>query len=188
MAIISEVKSGLVLKINNDLGLVVDMTFVAPGKGSAFYKVKVKSLSSGKVIEHTIKSGESVEIAEVERENMQYLYPENDKYAFMNMETFEQMSISKDLIGDDARFLKEGLEVMFTTYEGRAVGILLPKKITYKVVEAPPAVKGNTAGGNVTKEVVLENGLKAQTPIFIVEGESIVINTETGFYVERAQK
>lgn len=186
MALISEVAKGTVLKINNDLGVVVGVNFVSPGKGSAFYRVRVKSLASEKVVEHTIKSGESVEIAEVARENMQYLYQESDKYAFMNMKTFEQVLVDNDTMGDDAKYLKEGLEVMTVLYEERVVGVTLPKKVKYKVTEAPPAVKGDSSSGNVTKEITLENGLKVQAPIFIKDGEEIILNTETGQYVERA--
>ena len=117
---------------------------------------------------------------------MQYLYKSGDNFAFMNNTNFEQVEMNADLIGVEAKYLKEGLEVIIGLYEERPVSVQLPKKVQYKVVEAPPAVKGDSASGNVTKEIVLDNGLTIQAPIFIKEGEEVVVNTETGEYSARA--
>ena len=122
----------------------------------------------------------------VEFQTMQYLYKSGENFAFMNNSTYEQIEMNADLIGDEAKYLKEGINAVIGMYEGMPVSIELPKKIQYKVVEAPPAVKGDSAGGNVTKEVVCENGLHVQVPIFIKEGEEILVNTETGLYSARA--
>jgi elongation factor P len=178
----TDIKKGAVIKHANDLYVVTDFKFVNPGKGSAFTKTKMKGISSGKSIEITYKSGENVETVQVQRQNMQFLYENAGIYSFMNNETYETVEISADIVGDDAKYLKEGLVIIVVLYEGNPVAIQLPKKVTYMVEQAPPAVKGDTASGNVTKEVKLDNGLTVQAPIFIKEGENIVINTDTGEY------
>ena len=182
----NEIRKGVVIRHQNDLFVVVDFQHVNPGKGAAFVRTRIKSLGSGKVIEITYKAGESIDIARVDFQTMQYLYKSGDNHAFMNMSNYEQLEMRGDFIGEEVKYLKEGVEVIVGMYESRPVSIQLPKKIKYTVVEAPPAVKGDTASGNVTKEVVLDNGLRVQTPIFIKEGEEILVNTETGEYTERA--
>ena len=186
MASTSEIRKGAVIKHQNDLFVVVEFQHINPGKGAAFVRTRMKSLASGKVIEMTYKTSESVEIVSVNFTTMQFLYKTGENYAFMNMQTYEQIEMDGDLIGTDARYLKEGLDVIIGLYEERPVSIQIPKKIQYKVVEAPPAVKGDSAAGNVTKEIVLDNGLHIQAPIFIKEGEEILVNTETGDYSARA--
>lgn len=186
MATTSDIRKGAVIKHNGNLYVVVEFQHVNPGKGAAFTRTRMKDLAAGKVMELTYKSGESLDIVEVTFQTMQYLYKTDERYAFMNMSSYEQIEIDLDIIGDDAKYLKEGLDVIVGLYEGRPVSIQLPKKIQYKVVEAPPAVKGDSASGNVTKEVILDNGLKIQAPIFIKEGEEVLVNTETGEYSTRA--
>ncbi len=186
MASTSDIRKGVVIRQNNDLFVVVEFQHVNPGKGAAFVRTRMKSLGSGKVIENTYKTSETVDVVSVIFQTMQYLYESGNRHAFMNMSSYEQIEMDADLIGDDIKYLKEGLEVIVGLYEDRPVSIQLPKKIQYKVVEAPPAVKGDSASGNVTKEIVLDNGLKIQAPIFIKEGEEILINTETGLYSARA--
>lgn len=184
----SDIRKGAVIRNNNNLYVVVEFQHVNPGKGAAFTRTRMKELSSGKVIEITYKSGEAVDIVDVEFRTMQYLYKTGENYAFMNMTSFEQFEMNGDLAGDEGKYLKEGLEVIIGLFEDRPVSIELPKKIKYKVVEAPPAVKGDSASGNVTKEIKLENGLTIQAPIFIKEGEEILVNTETGLYSARASQ
>ena len=186
MASTSEIRKGVVIRHQNDLFVVVEFQHVNPGKGAAFVRTRMKSLASGKVIEITYKTVESVDIVSVDFSTMQFLYKTGDNFAFMNMQSYEQIEMNGDLIGDEAKYLKEGLEVIVGIYENRPVSIQLPKKVQYKVVEAPPAVKGDSASGNVTKEIVLENGLHIAAPIFIKEGEEILVNTETGEYSARA--
>lgn len=182
----SDIRKGVVIRHQNNLYVVVEFQHVNPGKGAAFTRTRMKDLASGKVIEITYKSGENVDIVSVQFQTMQYLYKTGDNFAFMNMSTYEQIEMNGDLIGEEGKYLKEGLEVVIGMYEERPVSIELPKKVKYKVVEAPPAVKGDTASGNVTKEVTLDNGLKIQAPIFIKEGEEVLVNTETGEYSARA--
>lgn len=182
----TDIKKGAIIKHNNDLYLVTVAQFVNPGKGAAFIKTKMKSLSSGKSMEVTYKSGESVDTVQVEYVNTQYLYNNGSFYSFMNQATYETVEVDVSLLGDDVKYLKDGLVVVMAMHEGRPVAMQLPKKIQYKVMEAPPAVRGDSASGNVTKEIVLDNGLKVQAPIFIKEGEEILVNTETGEYSSRA--
>lgn len=184
----TDIKKGAVIRRQNVLYVVTAAQFVNPGKGSAFTKTKLKSITSGKSMEITYKSGESVDTVQVDHVNMQYLYKTGAMYSFMNQETYETVDIAEDVVGDDGTYLKEGLQVIVLVHEGRAVALELPKKITYTVSEAPPAVKGDSAGGNVTKEIVLDNGLKVQAPIFIKEGEKVLVNTETGEYGGRVSE
>jgi len=188
MASTSEIRKGAVIKHQNDLFVVVEFQHINPGKGAAFVRTRMKSLGTGKVIEITYKTVETVDIVSVQFLTMQYLYKSGDNYAFMNMQSYEQVEMEGDLIGDDAKYLKEGMNVIIGLYEERPVSIQIPKKVQYTVVEAPPAEKGNSASGNVTKEIVLDNGLRIQAPIFIKEGEEILVNTETGDYSARASK
>ena len=198
----SDIRKGAVIRHNGNLYVVVEFQHVNPGKGAAFTRTRMKDLASGKVIEITYKSGEAVDIVSVAFQTMQYLYKTGDRfddahgrleqqskgdnYAFMNMTTYEQVEMNGDLVGDEGKYLKEGLEVIIGLFEDRPVSLELPKKVKYRVAEAPPAVKGDTASGNVTKEIVLDNGLRVQAPIFIKEGEEILVNTETGQYSARA--
>lgn len=182
----TDIHKGAVIKHNNDLYVVTSAQFVNPGKGSAFVKTKLKSISSGKGTEITYKSGESVDTVSVEYVNMQYLYNNTRAYSFMNKDTFETVDVDADLLGDDVKYLKEGLEVVMATHEDRVVAMQLPKKIRYTVKDAPPAIKGDSASGNVTKEITMDNGLKIYAPIFIKENEEILVNTETGEYSGRA--
>ncbi len=184
----TDIKKGAVIRHQNDLWVVTAFQFVNPGKGSAFTKTKMRSISSGKSLEVTYKSGENVDVVTVSRVNMQYLYKSGDNYSFMNQETYETVDVNADILGDDAKYLRDGLDVIAVMYEGNVVAIDLPKKVVYKVKQAPPAVKGDTASGNVTKEVVLDNDLKIQAPIFIKEGEEVIVNTETGDYGGRSQE
>src|SRR3989338_390710 len=158
----SEIRKGVVIKNNDELYVVVEFQHINPGKGAAFTRTSMKHLGSGKVVENTYKT--------------------RDNYAFMNMSSYEQIEMNGDLVGDEGKYLKEGLEVIVGLYDGMPVSIQIPKKVQYKVVEAPPAVKGNSASGNVTKEIVLDNGLHIYAPIFIKEGEEVLVNTETGDY------
>lgn len=186
MASTSDVRKGVVIRHNGELYAVVEFQHINPGKGAAFVRTRMKHLGTGKVLEITYKTSESVDIVSVQFQTMQYLYQSGENFAFMSSSNYEQIEMNGDLIGDDSKYLKEGLEVIIGTYEGIPVSIQLPKKVQYKVVEAPPAVKGDSAAGNVTKEIVLDNGLKIQAPIFIKEGEEILVNTETGEYSARA--
>jgi len=188
MADTSDIKKDLFMMFNGVINSVVEFQHVSPGKGSAFVRVRLKNVQTGKVIEHTLKSGETIEVVDLDRTKMQYLYKDADNYYFMDNATFEQHGLSVDLIGDKGYYLKEGQEAAILMHGATALSIDLPKKLTFEVTEAMPAVKGDTSSGRVLKEVTIETGMKVNVPIFIEQGEKIVINTETGEYVERASE
>ncbi len=188
MADTTDIKKGAVIRHNNNLFVVTACQFVNPGKGQAFVKTKLKSIDGAKGTELTFKSGETVDVVDVFHENLQFLYQNGDFFSFMNKDNYETVDVSKDVLGEDAPYLKEGLEVVASLHDGAVVAVQLPKKVTYTVKSAPPAVKGDSSSGNVTKEIELDNGLKIQAPIFITDGEEIVVNTETGEYGGRSQE
>jgi elongation factor P len=185
MADTTAIKKGAVIQHNNDLFVVSDFQFVNPGKGAAFTKTKMKSITTGKSLEITYKSGENVDVVEVERKNAQFLYANGDVLSFMVLDTYETIEMNEDVVGDEAKYLKEGLTVIVAFFEGNPVAVDLPRKISYSVKVAPPAVKGDSASGNVTKDIELENGLIVQAPIFIKEGEHILVNVDDGAYAGR---
>lgn len=186
MSTTSDIKKSVVIKFKDEPHLVVEFQHVNPGKGSAFVRTRLRNLRNGKVFENTYKSGETVDFLDVIKKKMQYLYKEGANYNFMDNRNFEQVMVNEELMMGGGVYLKEGQEVTVLTLDEIPVGIEMPMKITLKVTEAAPAVKGNTASGNITKDVTLENGLVVKAPLFIKEGDSIIINTETGEYVERA--
>ena len=147
-------------------------------------QTKLRNIITGKVIEYSFKFGEKVEEADVTREKASFLYADAEGTHFMNQETFETIDMPKEVTEEQEQFLKEGLEVTIVRFNGKPVSVELPIKVEYKVVEAPPDVKGNS-GGNITKPVKLETGLTVNAPMFIKEGETIRVSTVTGEYVER---
>lgn len=185
MASPNEIKKGTVINQNGDLWVVVDFQRVSPGKGSSFVRTKMKSIQTGKVQDVVFKSAETLVFEDVMYKDMQYLYHDESVATFMDAVSYEQIELSTDTLGDDVKYLKEGLDVKIAMHGETPVALELPRKIQYKIISAPPAVKGDTASGNVTKEVEMDNGMKAQVPIFIKEGDKIAINTDTGEYVER---
>lgn len=183
----SDFRRNLAIKYNNETWLVVDYQFVNPGKGAAFTRSKLKNVRSGKVIEVTFKSGESIEEANMEYRSCQYLYNDGTGYYFMDSRTYDQFSLSKEAIGDQTDFLQENTEIRVITIDNQPVSLQLPPKMVFKVIEAPPGEKGDTATGG-TKPVVIETGAIVNAPLFIKEGDYIRVNTETHEYVERVQK
>lgn len=184
----NDIKKGTVINIHGELWFVMHFQRVSPGKGSSFVRTKIKQLQTGKVMDQVFKSSETLTFEDVRYKKMQYLYNDGSLYTFMDIQSYDQVQLDKEQIGEDEKFLKEGLEVTIIIHGDHALTIELPKKIVYKVVSAPPVVKGDTASGNVTKEVILENQLKIQAPAFIKEGEQIFVNTETGEYSERVNE
>jgi len=187
MSSTSEIKKGSVIRENGELWVVTEFQHVNPGKGAAFVRTRVKNVKSGKTLEKTYKTSESVNLVDMEYRNMQYLYHDATGYAFMDSGTYEQVSMSDADVGDQGKYLKEGMDITLTMYEGLPISLQLPRKMTFKVAETAPAVKGDTASGNVTKEAKTDAGFMVQVPIFINEGDEIVVNTDTGEYVERAK-
>ncbi len=182
---INDIKNGMTVLIDGNIYLIVEFQHVKPGKGPAFVRIKLKNLRTGSTIEQTFNTNIKFEKAIIEKKPMQYLYSNGDMYNFMNMETYEQIDLAKENLGDNAKFLKEGLEVEVTFYKGEVLGINLPEKIEYEVTDTEPAVKGNTAT-NATKEATLENGLTVKVPLFISANERIIVSTKDGKYDSRA--
>lgn len=180
----SDFKKGVAVLWKNEPFVITDFQKVNPGKGTAFTRTKIKNCKTCKVLEITFKSGEQVETADLQKKKAQYLYEEPENYNFMEQDSYEQVSIPKDLIEEQGKFLKEDLEVYILYYNNNPISIDLPPKATYKVTEAPDAVKGDTST-TATKYITLENGLKIQAPLFVKEGDIVRVNTETGEYVER---
>lgn len=182
---INDIKNGMTIVIDGNIFQILEFLHVKPGKGPAFVRIKLRNLRTGSTIEQTFNTNIKFEKAIIEKKPMQFLYSSGDMYNFMNMETYEQMDLSKDSLGDNAKYLKESLEVDVTFYKGEVLGITLPEKIEYEVVTTEPGVKGNTAT-NATKEATLENGLTIKVPLFINEHEKVVISTKDGKYDSRA--
>lgn len=180
-------RPGTVLKIGNDLMLVVKFEMHRAGRGATNIKMRLKNLLQNSTLDRVFDAEEKMEDVTLDRSKFEYLYSSGDSYSFMSQETYEQIELSADDIGDSVSFLKEGLIVDVQQYEGKFVGIMLPANVKLLVTECDPSVKGNTADGKITKDATLETGYKIKVPGFIEAGETIVVNTETGEYQERAK-
>ncbi|MCF7934277.1 MAG: elongation factor P [Spirochaetia bacterium] len=179
-----QIDKGMALLVKGQPFIVVDREFVNPGKGSAFVRVKMKSPTTGQVLRETIKTQESVEDIMVDDKDCQYLYNDGEMYHFMDTETFEQFEIPMKSFEDYQFLMKDGESYRVTMWESRPLNIVIPFKVVYEVAEAEDAVKGDTVNG-ASKIVVTETGLKVKVPIFIKQGEKILVNTETKEYLER---
>ena len=185
MANVSDMKRGQVIKWKNDLWVIKDFQHVSPGKGSAFTRIKLKGIASGKMVENTFKATETLEYVQVDRKTMQFLYGDDNGATFMDMVSYEQVQVDADVVGDERKYLQEGLQVSVAMKGDQPIAIELPKKVEYEVEEADPAVKGDTVSGNVLKDSKMANGLRVRVPIFIKQGDKIMVNTESGEYSER---
>ena len=181
----NDLKNGITIEVEGSIYVVMDSQHVKPGKGAAIVKTKLKNLRTGSIIEKTFNAGVKVSTARIEKQFMQYLYEMNNSYYFMNMETYEQVELGKDQVGEGYKYLKENLEVYITFFEGEVLGLDLPDKVNLKVTHTEPAVKGNTTN-NAMKDAEVETGIQVRVPLFIEEGETIIISTEDGKYVSRA--
>jgi len=181
---VNDFKTGMTITYEGNLYQVLEFQHVKPGKGAAIVKTKLKNLRTGSIIEQSFNAGIKVEQGHVEKIKMQYLYESGGNYTFMNMNTYEQVEISLSQIENEAKFLKEGLEVLIFFYEGEMLGIELPEKIDYKIIATEPAIKGNTAT-NATKDATIETGLLVRVPLFIEQDEEIIVSTKDGKYVSR---
>lgn len=184
----NDIRKGTVINLDGDLWVVVGFQRVSPGKGSSFVRTRIKSLSSGKVVEQNFKSAENLTYEEVGFKKMQYIYGDDNTLTFMDGDTYEQVMLGRDVVGDDVKYLKEGLDVTIIMHGDKAIAMELPLKIQFTVAQTDPAVKGDTASGNVLKDAKADNGLDLRVPIFIKEGDEVLISTETGDYVERVSR
>ena len=182
----SDFKSGLKILLDGDPFVIVENEFVKPGKGQAFNRVRIRNLKTGRTIEKTFKSGDSVEGADVQDVDMQYLYGDGDFWYFMQPESFEQHTASKEAVGDAAQWLKDGLECIVTLWNGQPLTVTPPAQVELKIVETDPGMKGDTVTGG-TKPAKLETGAVVKVPLFINEGEVIRVDTRSAEYVARAK-
>jgi len=180
----NDFKTGISITHEGNLYVVMEFQHVKPGKGSAFVRSKLKNLRSGAIFDKTWRAGEKVAPAHIDKDKMSYLYAMGEQYVFMNSETYEQVEIAKKNIEYQLNFIIEGMEVNVISFEGEILGVDIPEKVTLTVTEADPAVKGNTAT-SATKDCVVETGFQLQVPLFVNQGEKVIINTNTGKYDKR---
>ncbi|MGD9000194.1 MAG: elongation factor P [Granulosicoccaceae bacterium] len=183
----NEFRSGLKLMIDGDPCSIIENEFVKPGKGQAFNRVKIRNLKTGRVIERTYKSGESVEAADVVDTEMQYLYTDGEFWYFMDPETYEQMGADANAVGDAVKWLKEQDICTVTLWNGVPLTVTPPNFVVLKVAQTDPGVRGDTSGGG-GKPATLETGAVVRVPLFIDEGEMLKVDTRTGEYVGRARE
>ena len=181
-----EFRNGMTLEIDGKVCQVMEFMHVKPGKGAAFVRVKLKDIINGGVVETTFRPTESFQEAFIERKKMQYLYNEGDLYYFMDNETYEQIPIGKDTLGDDFRFVKENENCKVCSYKGSVYAVEAPLFVELEIIETDPGFKGNTAT-NTLKPAKVETGAMVQVPLFIEQGERIKIDTRTGEYLERCK-
>ena len=180
----SDFRKGLKVQIDGEPYLMVEMNFVKPGKGNALYKCKLKNLLRGTTLSRTYKGGDTLEEADVMEVSCQFLYRQGDTFVLMNSQTFEQYELTAEQVGDDWRYLKDGLECSMTLFNGNPVVMTPPNHVELKVEYCEPGAKGDTST-NVTKPATVETGAEFTVPGFIKEGNVIKIDTRTGNYVER---
>lgn len=188
MATTADIKKGIAINFRNDIYLILDFQHVKPGKGGAFVRTRLKSLTSGKIIDQTFNSGEAIELVTVQRRKFQFLYHDEAGYHFMDQNTFEQVTLDADMV-DGKEFLKEGqeVEIVFHADSDRPLSCELPLHVVLTVEYAEPAVKGDTAN-NPMKKATLETGAVVMVPMFVESGIRIKVDTRTGAYVERVKE
>ncbi len=181
----NEIRPGNVIQHQNALWVAVKINAVKPGKGGAFAQVELKNLVNGSKLNERFRASETVERVRLEQKDHTYLYEEGDFLVFMDVETYEQINIPKDLIGERAAFLQDGIQVIVESHEGTPLGVQLPEHVTLEITETEPTVKGQTAASSY-KPATVDNGLRVMVPPFISTGERIIVNTQTIEYVKRA--
>lgn len=181
----NDFRNGVTIELDGEVYQVVEFQHVKPGKGSAFVRTRLKNVRTGAVLERTFNAGERVPRAHVDRREMQYLYRTGDQYTFMDLESYEQISLSAEVLDDALHFLKENMTVGILQYEGRVIGVDLPNSVELKVVDTEPGLRGDTATGG-TKPATLETGYVVRVPLFVNVGDVVVVDTRTGEYVSRA--
>ncbi len=183
----SDIRKGLKMMVDGQPYAVVDFQFVKPGKGQAFTRVKIRNMATGAVLERTYKSGEKLDPADVEERQLQYIYPDGSDFVFMDAQSGEQIHVPGDKIGDDAKWLSDGMNLDVTIFNGQAIGVELPPHVTLQITVCEPGVKGDTASG-ATKPATVSTGAVVNVPLFVQEGEWIKIDTTDGKYVERVNR
>lgn len=178
-------RNGVTFEMDGNVYQIIEFQHVKPGKGAAFVRTKIRNVIAGSVVEKTFNPSDKYPTAYVERKDMQYLYSDGDLYYFMDYETYEQLPISADTVGDNLKFVKENMDCKVLSYKGNVFGIEPPTFVELEITETEPGLKGDTAT-NVTKPAKVETGAEIRVPLFINEGDMIRIDTRTGEYMERA--
>ena len=181
----NEIRPGNVLEHNGGLWAVVKTNAVKPGKGGAFNQVEMKNLIDGTKLNERFRASETVERIRLEQKDFQFLYEQGDALVFMDLESYEQLELQKDFVGDRAAFLQDGMTVTVELYEEKPIGISLPDQVVLQITEADPVVKGQTAASSY-KPAVMENGVKVMVPPFVTAGERIIVDTNEITYIRRA--
>lgn len=177
-------KNGLTVEIEGNIYQILDFQHVKPGKGAAFVRTKLKNIINGGVVEKTFRPTEKFETAHIDRKDMQYLYTDGDLYNFMDMETYDQLAVNADVVGDSLKFVKENETVKVISHQGNVFAIEPPITVELRVTETEPGVKGDTATG-ATKPAIVETGAKILVPLFVNQGDTVKIDTRTGEYLSR---
>ena len=187
MVTAGDFKNGLTIEFENNIYQIIEFQHVKPGKGAAFVRTKIKNIKTGGVVEKTFRPTEKFENAQIDTKDMQYLYQDGDLYNFMDMETYDQIALSADQVGDSLKFVKENENVKVLSYKGSVFAVEPPLFVELEITETEPGVKGNTAT-NVLKPATVETGAVVKVPIFIEQGERIQIDTRTGEYLGRSKE
>ncbi|MGB0273709.1 MAG: elongation factor P [Flavobacteriaceae bacterium] len=187
MASTSDIRKGLCIHYNNDIYKIIEFLHVKPGKGPAFVRTKLKSVTSGKVVDNTFSAGHKIDDVRVETRKYQFLYAEGDVYHFMNTEDYNQIELQENIL-DQPKLMKEGevVTVMINTEDSSPLSVEMPASVILEITHTEPGVKGNTAT-NATKPATAETGAKINVPLFINEGDKIKVDTEKGTYIERVK-
>lgn len=181
----NDFRIGVTIEVEGEVYTVVDFQHVKPGKGAAFVRSRLKNVKTGAVVEKTFRAGEKLPRAHVDRREMQYLYNTGDQYIFMDNQSYDQLPLGEEQLGEALRFLKENMVITVLMYQGSPIGVELPNSVELKVVDTEPGFKGDTAAGG-SKPARLETGATVQVPFFINPGDVIRVDTRTGEYIERA--
>ena len=185
MATTNDLKNGMTLNIDGSLWTVVEFQHVKPGKGPAFVRTKMKQVLTGKVVEKTFNAGVKVEVAVVEKRDMQYLYKDGADFVFMDTVTYDQITISEATVGDAANYMLENAEVIVAMNEGNPLYVELPASVELEITYTEPGIQGDRSSGG-TKPATLETGIDIQVPLFIKQGEKVLVDTRDGSYLGRA--
>ncbi len=181
----NDFKTGLTIELEGDVFQVIDFQHVKPGKGAAFVRSKLRNVRTGAVIEKTFNAGEKIPKARIERREVQYLYNDGKDYNFMDMESYDQIAMSGEQLGDAVKYLKENMNIHVLTFQEKSIGVELPNFVELEVIETAPGIKGDTASGG-SKPATLETGMVVQVTFFINIGDRLQIDTRTGNYIKRA--
>jgi len=182
----NDFRPGVVVQLDGDLFAIVESAHVKRGRGSAYVRAKVRNLKTGATTERTFNAGQRVPLIHLEQKPMQFLYTQADQYVFMDQETYEQVTLSAELLGDARGFLKEASDVTVTFYEGRPIGVEVANTVELVVAETAPGIRGDTVAGG-TKPATLETGMVVQVPFFVGVGDLVRIDTRSGKYLERVK-